>query len=205
MSGEFRFNSGGQIHELEIALAKSGDWDNRAITTIIQKPELLSDFLKVVRGQAQIVATKHVVTCTCGSFLSRLGSGWSEEEHRNSGTMELENKNGRLYINGVKVERYLSPNQRNGKVIGGHELRRELAGQPVLCACMLDYLLQHTELIPEEWKSGYTFFWGTIFRNQDGDLYVVVLRWDGVQWYWYHGWLKYDWGSRSPAACLASE
>ncbi len=207
MSGEFHFNSAGQVHELEMALAKSGDWNNSDVTAVIQRPELLSGFLNVVRGQAQIVTVrKHVVTCACGGFLSRLGSNWSEEEHKSRGTMELEKRaDGQLYINGRKVERHLSPNQKNDNVVNGNKLREELESDPVLCACVLGYLLQYTEFIPEDWKAGSTFFWGTIFRYRRGNLNVACLDWGGDQWDWNCYWLEYGWSSDDPAARLASE
>lgn len=202
MADEFEL-SVGQAHEFEMAWRRNGG--TKAELKELCKGTVLVEHLKVVRGQAQIVATKHVVICTCGSFLNRFGSGWSEEEHKNCGTMELEKRSdGHLYINGKKVERYLSPNQQGGKVIQGHKLRKELS-EPVLCACVLDYLLQHTELIPEDWKNGYTFFWGTIFRYSDGFLYVAYLCWDGKQWRWLCRWLGDDFYSHDSAARLASE
>ena len=148
----------------------------------------------------------HVITCTCGSFLHRFGSGWSEEEHHNCGTMQLEKRSdGQLYINGKKVERHLSPNQKGDKIVQGHKLHKELSDQLILCACVLDYLLKHPELIPEDWKNGYTFFWGTIFRDSDGDLSVAYLFWLGRRWSRSYDWLDGDWGSLGPAARLASE
>jgi len=204
MDDEFTFNSAGQIHELEMAFAKSGDWTNSDMTCVIQKPELLSGFLKVVREQAQIVVVKYVVTCARRLFLRRLDSGWDEEEYWNCGTMELEKRaDGQLYVSGRKVERYLHPDQKDSGVIYSHKLRKELSGHPILCTCVLDYLLEHTELIPEDWRSDYTFFWGTIFRDPNDRLYVACLYWNGRRWNWHCNWLGDSWYCDYSAACLA--
>lgn len=61
---------------------------------------------------------------------------------------------------------------------------KELEDQPVLNANVLDFLREHPELIPDEWKGKFTFFWGTIYRHRDGDLYVRCLYWDGGRWDW---------------------
>ena len=192
-----------QAHELKLAFRRA-DYTNEEIKRLCEGA-ILVDVRKVLLGHARIVPVEHVITCTCGSFLPRLGSGWSEEEHHLCGTMQLEKRDGHLFLNGKKVERYFSPNQKGSKVIQGHNLRKELANQSTLCACVLDYLIQHIELIPEEWKQGVTYFWGTIFRDPDGDLSVAYLCWYGGRWDWDCIWLDGGWGSDGPAARLASK
>lgn len=126
-------------------------------------------------------------------------------EHRKMGTITLEKRtDGKLYANGREVVRHLSPNQQNGKVIQGHKLRKELKDKQVLNARILDALLANPQLIPDEWKTGYTYFWGTIFRDADGSLYVECLCWDGSRWDWSSYWLDDDWNDCGPAASLAS-
>ena len=135
-----------------------------------------------------------------GLFLTGEGT-----EHRKMGKITLEKReDGKLYANGVEVVRYLSPKQQNGKSIQGHKLRKELKDKQVLNACIMDALRANTQLIPDEWKTGYTYFWGTIFRNANGLLYVGYLGWSGRQWGWSYRWLDDDWDSYSPAAVLAS-
>ena len=92
-------------------------------------------------------------------------------EHRKMGKITLEKReDGKLYANGVEVVRYLSPNQQNGKSIQGHKLRKELKDVQVLNACIMDALLANPQLILDEWKTGYTYFLGTTFRDAGGDL-----------------------------------
>ena len=132
-------------------------------------------------------------------------------EHRKMGTILLEKReNGKLYANGKEVVLDLSPNQQNGKTIKGHKLRKELKNKQVLNACIMDALRANPQLIPEDWKQDeqgrtrYIYFWGTIFRGADGDLYVEYLCWRGGQWYWNYDWLVYDWDDQYPAASLAN-
>lgn len=92
------------------------------------------------------------------------------------------------------------------KHVSGHENLERLkkTGKILLDVRVLEELLKHRELIPEAWKTGYTYFWGTIFRGSDGDLCVPCLCWSGSGWYWDYGWPGLDWDSSEPAACLAS-
>ncbi len=103
-----------------------------------------------------------------------------------------------------EVSLYLSEQQKNGRRIEGNKLREELAGKPAPNANVLDYLLANPHLIPEEWKGKYVFFWGTIYPNSDGRLFVRYLCWGSVGWGWGNRWLARDWDSNCPAAVPAS-
>ncbi|MCX6779329.1 MAG: hypothetical protein NTU97_03805 [Candidatus Magasanikbacteria bacterium] len=118
-------------------------------------------------------------------------SGWQVEEHK---------RDRQFLFDPTKVGLFHSPKQKNGKVISGHDLRQELKDKPVLNACVLDYLLAHPEPIPESWKGKYIYFWGTIYRRADGDLYVRFLYWDDGRWDWNYFWLGYGWSGHGPAA-----
>jgi hypothetical protein len=131
--------------------------------------------------------------------LSLIGEG---SEHRKMGNVVLEKRaDGNLYANGVKVIRHISPNQQNGKTIQGHRLRKELEGKQILNACFLDALFANKEFIPEEWKTGVTYFFATVFADVAGKLCVKCLSWDG-EWHWSYGWLANEWLAEEYAACL---
>ncbi len=115
-------------------------------------------------------------------------------------TIEYHKKGGMITLNPSAITLHLSEHQKNGKSIEGHKLRKELEKMPVMNACVLDYLLANPHLIPEEWKGKAVFFWGTIFRYSDGNLYVRCLIWRGGQWQSYYGWLDRDWDGSFPAA-----
>jgi hypothetical protein len=141
------------------------------------------------------------VTPFIPSGLSLQGKG---AEHRGMGRVTLEKRaDGQLYVNGRKVERYLSPNQKDGNTIQGYELAKELKDEPTLNACILDALYENQQLIPDGWENGLTYFWATKFRLADGDVFVEYLyRYDG-RWYRHYYWLAYDWYGSKPAARLA--
>ncbi|MBU1029221.1 hypothetical protein KKE28_03400 [Patescibacteria group bacterium] len=121
--------------------------------------------------------------------------GWTVEEHRRSG---------QLVWDPTQVQLYLSEMQKNGRFIRGHGLREELKHQPILNANVLDHLLAHPYLIPQEWQSKNVFFWGTVYRDRLGDLYVRYLDWLGYWWDWRYEWLDNGSDDASPAAVLAS-
>ena len=164
--------------------------------------------LGVLRGTHEIKAIEHVIDCGGNPFIP---NDWKMEKHQGSGVVRLEKRaDGQLYINGKKVILYLSKKQLNGESIVGNELREEISGKEILNAIVLDYLLAHPGLIPDDWKKDekgnirYIFFWGTIYRISDGYLYVRCLRFDGGEWDWYYYWLDYYFDGRSPSAVLAS-
>ncbi len=138
---------------------------------------------------------------TIPSGLCLTGKG---TEHRKMGQVTLEKRpDGKLYANGTEVVRHRVPGQMNG-TIQGHKLRKELEGVQVLNACIMDTLIANPGLIPDEWKTGYTYFWGTIFRSAGGNLFVEYLYWNDSRWVWDDRWLDNGWGGQRPAAALAS-
>lgn len=97
---------------------------------------------------------------------------------------------------------HLEPEQEK-KYIKGHILAERLKDK-ALNASVLDYLLENPKLIPDEWKGKWVYFWGTIYRNSGGDLYVRCLDWDDGQWQSNYHWLDDGWNSGNPAAVSAS-
>lgn len=174
-----------QAAELKLAFRRNG-WNNAEIKTL-SEGNILGDVLKVIKGQAEIKTIEHFIDCDAAPFTP---SGWSVEEHKKSGLFKFDP---------AKISFYLSKKQKKGS-IGGHDLRKDLADKPVMNANVLDYLLPHPELIPEEWKGKYIFFWGTIYRYSDGRLRVRSLSWFGSGWVWSYDWLTGGFSSDSPAA-----
>lgn len=174
-----------QVAELKLAFRRNG-WNNAEIKTL-SEGDILADVLKVIKGQAEIKMIKRLIDCDANPFIP---DGWSVEEHK---------KGGMFKFNPEKISLHLSKKQKKGS-IKGKNLRKELANQPVLNANVLEYLLAHPELIPEEWKDKYIFFWGTIYRSSDGYSHVRCLYWDGSKWDWFYDWLVDGFNSDFPAA-----
>jgi len=158
---------------------------------LAENPTLFDAIHDVVLGHAEIKPIEHLIDCDAAPFTQ---SGWKVEKHQ---------KGGQFKWDSAQVALYLSEFQKNG-VIDGNKLRNELAGKPVMNACVLDYLLAHPNLIPEKWKGKYVFFWGTIYRDSDGYLYVRYLGWYGDGWGWRYRWLGDVWSGDGPAALRAS-
>ena len=182
--------SEGQTHQLMEALEKDG-WTPEDVTRLGQFQNL-SGIRAVIRGHAEVKEVEHLINLDAPPFCPE---GFEVVEH---------NKGGVLRWNSSKVGFYLSPRQQEGKWLKGTELREELKDQPTLNANLLDYLLVHPNLIPEEWKGKYIFFWGTTYRGPYGFLFVRYLEWNGGQWFWDFYWLGSAWYSADPALVRAS-
>jgi len=148
----------------------------------------------VVRDGPIVDETKPVIDCDVDPFIPK---GWAVavEEHQSCG---------QLVWDTTKIKLHLSDNQKTGNDFDGHHLRQELSGLPVLNACVLDYLLDHQNLIPEEWKGEVVYFWGTIYRVLDNSLVVFGMYWNGSMWTLHRCWLKHDWSNCGPAILLVS-
>lgn len=137
---------------------------------------------------------EYVIDCDAAPFTP---SGWKVEEHQKGGAFKWDAAKQADAL-------YLSGPQKRGSYLEGNKLRKELKDKPVLNACVLDYLLANTHLIPESWKGKHIFFWGTIYRYSDGYLYVRYLYWIGDRWGWLYVWLDRDFRGYYPAALRAS-
>ena len=157
------------------------------IEAIVNKLGGMEGAHRFLRGDAEVVIKNYVIDCDANPYVP---DGWKVEEHI---------KGGELRWNPDEVELYLCDEQKGGS-IEGNELRKKLKGQPVLNACVLDYLLANPQLIPEEWKGKAVFFWGTIYRNSFGDLCVRCLDWFDGWWRWDHYWLDGNFHGGNPAA-----
>lgn len=185
----------GQANELKLAFRRA-EWTNKEIKSLCEG-DFLTQVRKVLLGHAEIKAIEHLIDCDADPFVP---NDWSVVEHK---------KGGQFKWDPARVSLYLSKSQKNRKVIRGNHLCNELKDKLVLNANVLDYLLANPHLIPKEWKDKYVFFWGTIYRDPDGDLGVRYLSWGGGRWHWHWGWLDDDWLGDDwlgayPAALLAS-
>lgn len=144
------------------------------------------------------VGRKVFINCDANPYIP---NDWKVEEHRKGGEMEFDP---------TKVVFHLDEGQKNGRTIVGNELRKRFADKPVMNACVLDFLLANTNLIPEMWKANedgstrYIYFWGTVYRSSDGSLCVRYLCWRDGRWNWRYNWLDYEWDDRNSGAVFAS-
>lgn len=154
----------------------------------LTKGDLLGQFLEVIEGRAKIEVTDYNVDAEVDPFVP---NGWQVERHTKGGVVKFDKS---------KLALFLDEKQRGKGSIVGNELQKKLETQPILNANWLDFLLKHQHLIPESWKGKAVFFWGTIYRNQDGRLCVRYLYWYGVTWISDDSWLGHVFVSGYPAA-----
>ena len=159
----------GLAYKIKQALSRNG------VTDVVDLDWLatgdnIAKMRRVRLGYDEIVTPEHVVDLDADPFIP---DGWTVEEHQ---------KGGQFQWNAANVALHLDKCQKNGKVINGNKLRKELAKKSVFNANVLDYLLAHPHLIPEEWKGQAIFFWGTIYCSRDDRCYVRCLGRLGGRW-----------------------
>lgn len=158
----------------------------------------MATFSRMIR--ALPLANEHVIDLNAAPFVPP----WATvDKHQTGGFFTWDPK---------QVELYLSPNQReeeNHDSVLGFGLHCEIAEMPIFNANLLDYLLAHKDIIPEEWKRDeqgrirYICFWGTIYRhNYRGRSYPYVrcLYWSTNKWSSVAYWLGHEVPNFMPAA-----
>lgn len=114
--------------------------------------------------------------------------GMSIAEHHNQGRFEWDPK---------RVTLYLDESQENGGRISGYKLRKRFGGlyPSLLNANVLDHLLVHPDLVPDEWKDKVISFWGTIYQDSSRlGVRTLFFDPDKEEWDWAYAWLGFDWG-----------
>jgi hypothetical protein len=186
-----------QARELKAAFRR-GKWTNAEIKRACEG-DFLARAREALLGRAEIVAMKHSIDCDADPLIPY--PDWKVESHT---------KRGQVVWGPSQFNLHLSPNQKGGKSIQGHKLREELACELTENANLLDYLLAHPHLIPEEWKvddkgnTRYIFFWGTVYRRSDGPLYVRFLCFSEGRWQAFYDWLVRGFGDDCPSLVRAS-
>ncbi|MCX6795301.1 MAG: hypothetical protein NT165_01020 [Candidatus Falkowbacteria bacterium] len=178
----------GAMNQLGDALENAG-FSAEEVTKLKQFNNL-KGIRDILNGRAEIKYPEHLIDCDSAPFVPE---GFTLVSHKKGGMWKWN----------PSVPFYLSKKQKKGGYSVGTDLQKELEGQPVLNANVLDYLLAHPELIPESWKGKAIFFWGTIYRDSSGSLCVRYLRWSGSEWGWIYYYLGLDFYGNDPAA-LAS-
>lgn len=175
--------------ELDHAFERNG-WSAEEVK-FLSRGKLLAEVRRVVLGNAEIQITKHIIDCDAAPFVPK---GWAVEEHQEGGQFNFKE---------LLVQLSLIEGQQTG-TLEGNDIRKELAmelpDKLSLNANVLDYLLAHSEIIPGYWKGKDVFFWGTVYKDSEGDLCVRYLTRYDSKWDWNYRWLGSEWGSKLFAA-----
>jgi hypothetical protein len=178
----------GMMNQLGDALEREG-YSPDLITKLRSDSHLLKQLKSILSGSAT-VKLRYMID---DGGRSTIEQGWSiEYNHSLFGKFEWDESKAKLY---------LSLQQRNGN-IRASILRRQLTRKPVLNAAVLDFLLAHPEMIPEDWKMrGNICFWGTVYCDPHGALRVRHLFWgDKEGWCECYGSLDIAHDDRYPIA-----
>ncbi len=183
----------GQANEFKLACRRAC-YTNADIKKMCEG-NTLAKLLPAIRGLGEVVVTRHIIDCDADPCIPDGFDyrDWSVKEHRKGGQLEWDVD---------KVALWLSDDQKDDKNPKGNKLREELENEPVLNANVLDYLLAHPYIIPDEWKGKWVVFWGTIYCNSRGGLFVRCLNWNVHFWYSPHFWFGSEFYSHNPAAVL---
>lgn len=153
--------------------------------------------LKAVLNEALVGRSPHIINLDADPFVP---SGMKVEQHVTGG--------GQFEWHLSKITFSLFTNHENGLsdvVNTAVQIRKGFEGKPVLNANVLDYLVHHPNLIPDDWKGKAVFFWGTIYRGAAKNQCVRYLRWSGGRgWYWNPWWFNEELYGTHPAAMLAA-
>ncbi len=93
----------GAAHEFEIAFRKAGG-TNSDFTRMTQNEERLRQILAIVRGAVKIEIVGRLIDCDADPFVPE---GWSVEEHRKGGLIDLAT---------MKLSLFLAEQQKKGSI-----------------------------------------------------------------------------------------
>lgn len=94
-----------------------------------------------------------------------------------SWTIESNQQDGTYAFNPAEAGKKIVSFESKTTPIKGEDIIKKLNGTG-LNACVFDYLMDHKELIPKEWKNKYIVFPGTIFTDANGNRFARSIYWD---------------------------
>ncbi|MFA6604181.1 MAG: hypothetical protein WCT10_05115 [Patescibacteria group bacterium] len=190
--------------QLGILARRQNDLFRRVREGTLPVDRVLTGMQDLIEGKFDTApaSTCHLIDCDARPLTKYGWSIRSEDQLPNVVHDQIE-------FDPTNVVFHLDDAQKKGVVLG-HDLKQKLAGKTVYNARVLDYLLAHPEIIPESWKTyeqdhiRYTVFWGTVYRDPDGDQRVCYLYWINSRWHSGYGCLSNDFGDHLFAAVSAS-
>jgi hypothetical protein len=155
-------------------LANNVDWhrvDPERAQLLIQDPvfagTVFRDFLNRGRDQDQDAMIINF------SLDPRCPAGYSWTKHQTNGSWRFDKS---------EVGICLTESQKKDGRVLAQDVAKELIKETLMNANLLDFYLDHTEHIPNDWKGRNVVFCGTVYKNGFGVLYFRYLYWDGEDW-----------------------
>lgn len=165
-----------------ISTIESNNWSRCCVKPFVTDAKFFIENGTKLVNQEEL---NHLIDCDADPLVPR---DWKVHFHR---------RRGMLGWNPQKIKLFFAPEQTGSSTIEGLELFKRLRTERVLNANVLDYLLQHRELIPEEWKDYTVYFWGTVYIRC-GELVVRCLFWNGFNWLEDFDTLDLSWNDEEP-------
>jgi len=171
-----------QAAELKLAFRRHG-WTNAQIKTL-SEGTVLGDVLQVINGRSEIKKIEHWIDTETDA---------KEFNTYNLAKVKRHEKSKRFDFMMAKMFLYQSPKQKKsgGKSIfvqeDGISLIKKLKtksseGYITLNGNVLEYLLEHQEIIPKEWRDKNIFFFGTEYYDFGGSGMFRFMHYNGRRW-----------------------
>ena len=201
--------SEGQSHQLMDSVEAAG-WSSAHVTKAGQSRPLLVGFRGVLDGTHEIRPIEHIIDL--GGAARLPFDSAVLESHRGSGIVRVELREDGVYLGGRRLGGLFRAKAQKKSTILGHDLRKECDKRSdMLPAVVLDFMVEHPELYPDEWKADaegntiYVFFMDDIFRYPaDDSLCVRCGYWGGGRVRTRCLWLGRKFYRHYPVASFAS-
>jgi len=157
----------GLANELKLAFRRTG-YTCAEVKHLCER-DILADIHRVLTGQAHIIdfSKENLIDCSGEPFTHQ---SFKVKSHK-QGSSFVWNKTTCT----SNLHRFLTQKMKHG--ITGYDFFKKLEKMPTANTCVLKYLLEHQEDIPESWKDKFVFFFGTIYYDpENGDQYVLCLN-----------------------------
>ncbi|MEI7512405.1 MAG: hypothetical protein WCK01_03025 [Candidatus Uhrbacteria bacterium] len=177
MGNEFKLGVGA-AHEFEITGRKTG-WTTEDFTRLTQNVEVNESVLTLIRGQTTPQGSQYVIDCDSPPFVpSKFASRMAKDEvgNRLIGKVEWSRDMARLH----QHPRLKNPTM--FYMVRVVDLMKDLKDRTVLPANVLDFLMDHQELIPVDWQDMYVLFLGTVYRQNGTSPFVRGLHYEDDKW-----------------------
>lgn len=152
-----------QAAELDLALERNGLTPSDVAR--LAKGDVLSQVRLVLYGKAEIVTRKYVIDLDADPYIPY--PGWEVTKNIKGGQFEWDPSKENLLLQPYKWERRFKAGQ---------------SGCLVMNSRAFVFFYEHPLLIPDVYKDKNLYFEGTIYRREDGNLYVLHLNWSGSVW-----------------------
>ena len=171
-----------QAAELKMAFRRHG-WTNAQIKTL-SEGHILRDVLEVINGRSEIKKIEHWIDTEAKA---------KEFNSLNLAGIVSHDKSKRFDFMTARISLYQSSKQKKSKDKGllfqdnmGSVMKKIQTklkeGYIALNVNVLDYLLNHQEIIPKEWRGKNVFFVSTKYFDHGGSGIFRFMRFNGSRW-----------------------